>query len=405
MAFKLLDKNIVISFIEENCNLTCLNPDEYEGAIKKLLWKCNKDDHEFLGQPDKLKRALKRGVTGCPLCGKKAIDMNKVTEIIKNHNGKFNKFIIKKEKNGNKVSNKKHIEIICEEKHAFIISPHELYTGKWCPICSSSLGERIVRAYFEQIFNKSFPTLRPAWLINPKTNKLLELDGFNEELKIAFEHQGSQHFNLKTHMIKNKEKLEYRKYLDSLKKELCKNKNVILIEIPEIYVFLKLENLKEYLKKEFIKNNIKLPDNYDEIQFNISNIYKSNNSTYLKNLQESAEAFGGKLLETEYRGFHAKYKCECKEGHIFYKDANKETWCSKCNGGYKNNLQTLIDISKKLNIKSLAIEYINNETSYLWECTKGHQWYARLPHMQRQLKQGVTNVCVKCRKEEKNGNR
>jgi hypothetical protein len=68
-------------------------------------------------------------------------------------------------------------------------------------------------------------------------------------------------------------------------------------------------------------------------------------------------------------------------------------------------LQTLIDIAEKLNIKSLATEYINNTTSYLWECDKGHQWYVGLPQMQRHLKHSVTTVCNQCKKEEKIGNR
>jgi hypothetical protein len=35
----------------------------------------------------------------------------------------------------------------------------------------------------------------------------LELDGYNDTLKLAFEHQGEQHFNIKTQFIKSPEKL------------------------------------------------------------------------------------------------------------------------------------------------------------------------------------------------------
>ena len=51
--------------------------------------------------------------------------------------------------------------------------------------CKTGIGisEKICRKYFEYLFNKPFNRIRPSWLSE------LELDGYNEELNIAFEYQ------------------------------------------------------------------------------------------------------------------------------------------------------------------------------------------------------------------------
>lgn len=49
----------------------------------------------------------------------------------------------------------------------------------------------------EYLLNTIFKKRRDlTWNINPKTGKKLELDGFSEDLKIAFEFQGKQHYEL-----------------------------------------------------------------------------------------------------------------------------------------------------------------------------------------------------------------
>jgi len=94
---------------------------------------------------------------------------------------------------------------ICSENHTWEATPNNIKRGKWCPTCSKGIGERTCRLAFEKIFRKEFNSIRPNWLINNFGNKM-ELDGYNDELKIGFEHQGRQHYseiNINKRFLKN----------------------------------------------------------------------------------------------------------------------------------------------------------------------------------------------------------
>ena len=61
----------------------------------------------------------------------------------------------------------------------------------------------------------------------------MELDGYCEELKLAFEYQGKQHHQKMPHYFhKQKDDFSYQLEKDETKRELCRNQGVNLIEVP-----------------------------------------------------------------------------------------------------------------------------------------------------------------------------
>jgi hypothetical protein len=118
-----------------------------------------------------------------------------------------------------------------------------------CDICSGLKRERQCREWLENHFQKPFPKTRPGWLIN-HTGRHLELDGYCEELKIAFEHQGEQHYiphrfsssQTKKQMLEN---LTDQKLRDVCKAKLCQQHGVCLIVISY------LVNIEEFLTNLF----------------------------------------------------------------------------------------------------------------------------------------------------------
>lgn len=120
-------------------------------------------------------------------------------------------------------------------------------------IPKDSKGELECRRVLQQIFNKPFNKARPDFLRNPVTggNFNLELDCFNPELKLACEYQGRQHYEYLPFFHRNKDAFLNSKYRDDMKRRICKEKGITLIEVPYI---INEEDIEEYLKKELIKN-------------------------------------------------------------------------------------------------------------------------------------------------------
>lgn len=112
-----------------------------------------------------------------------------------------------------------------------------------------SKGEIECRRVLEETFHRSFGKARPNFLSNPVTggNFNLELDCYNKDLHLAVEYQGIQHYKYTPYFHKNNETFLNQKYRDELKRRICKDNIITLIEVPYT---IKIENIDEYLKKE-----------------------------------------------------------------------------------------------------------------------------------------------------------
>lgn len=138
-------------------------------------------------------------------------------------------------------------------------------------VCGSSTGEASSIDFFNRLFNKDFKKVRPNWLINPKTNLSLELDGYNESLKIAIEYGSHKQIHHKATYFKDEKYIQYK---DAIKKELCKKNGVKLIHIPDLPLYKKDIDaiFKKIVLKEFKRLKINPPKNFDKIIFNIKEI-------------------------------------------------------------------------------------------------------------------------------------
>lgn len=113
------------------------------------------------------------------------------------------------------------------------------------------------RLIFESIFHVPFNKCRPEWLKNPLTNKNLELDGFNPKLPtsigfgVAFEFNGPQHYYFTPKYHKTQDDFLNQQYRDDLKNKLCKEKNVILINIPYTVI-----DFEKYIIEKIYENDL-----------------------------------------------------------------------------------------------------------------------------------------------------
>jgi hypothetical protein len=118
-----------------------------------------------------------------------------------------------------------------------------------------SRGETETRRVLEKIFKKPFPKIRPNWLRNDVTSNIgysnnLEIDAYNDELKLGVEYQGVQHYKFSPYFHKTKDAFHNQKYRDELKRRMCADNKVKLLEVS---YEIKLEDIENYIRKELGK--------------------------------------------------------------------------------------------------------------------------------------------------------
>jgi len=292
----------------------------------------------------------------------------------------------------------------CSENHQWEAKYGNVYTGNWCRICSESLGERICRQFFEQLFKEPFTKAYPDWLINKQGYKL-ELDGYCQKIGIAFEHQGRQHYQRTPLFTKDEKIFEKRLEHDSVKRKLCKNMGITLIEVPEIGKVLPVEKVKSFIKEKCLQNKIGIPNDFDEIIVDYNKVYRTPQwREKLKEIKQLAILKGGECLSDVYEASDKKLLFRCKNNHSpWWATPNKikmGRWCNLCADVVRANkrrgtIERMQEIARVRKGKCLSKKYINSQADLLWECKRGHRWEAVLGS----IVQG--SWCRKCRGYEK----
>jgi hypothetical protein len=214
---------------------------KYLGYTIKLKIKC-KNNHIFKCCPDKLIQGR-----WCPYC--KFLKLKKLFQftirdmqnIAKNRGGKC---LSEKYKNAHK-----KLKWECANKHQWYAPYCKISIDQWCPQCHTFIREERCREIFEKIFNNKFPKIRPSWLISPKGFRM-ELDGYCKRLRIAFEHNGLQHYKPRGN---GNLSFKDRKIYDKSKRRLCKKNKIGLIIVP---YSIRFELISDFIISKLIKQNL-----------------------------------------------------------------------------------------------------------------------------------------------------
>jgi len=124
-------------------------------------------------------------------------------------------------------------------------------------IPKESKGEIECRRVVEEIFKRRFPKVRPSFLENPVTSteqdvNNLEIDCYNDELKIGIEYNGIQHYRYIPYFHRTRDAFHNQKYRDYIKRDLCKRHGILLIEVPYT---VKIPEIKSFILNKLSSNN------------------------------------------------------------------------------------------------------------------------------------------------------
>lgn len=258
--------------------------------------------------------------------------------------------------------NKRDYHFKCPHGHIF--KRNAKSANFYCPKCTlkgTSYSEEIVRSIFEEYSGKKFEKI----IIKDQVN-YFELDGYNKELKIAFEHDGRQHYDLKVFLQmtkKTKKDFLELKRRDKKKDQYCKDNGITLIRIKQLNQDSTIEDVHNICKNLFKKKR-------QEVKINVNMQTK-----YLLEVKDKLKKYNCKIVDgigTLTSSSRVKYKC--KKGHLHETTAakikHKFKGCPTCNEEkrLKEQLGKIKKVEKRLNLIFNNSEIINRESYVSFTC-------------------------------------
>ena len=263
----------------------------------------------------------------------------------------------------------------CLYGHEWESMPNSVLRGSWCPHCKKSIHEHKCRFIFEQLFGVPF---KNTFTVLP--NKL-ELDGYNEQLKLAFEYNGLQHYKRVPQWQKTENAFLLRKQMDSEKEKLCKEMGITLIVIP--YTVSKNDSeLLSFIKEQLHKTKIIIPNDMQNL--NDFNLYFKN----MDGMEEFVQKQEGILLSSSHANGVVRIRVQCKYGHEwesnYHAMKRKGNWCPACSHKktaskqIKHDTDSINTMLQSKGITCATIGMLSTKAVAKFICKNRHVWSAKI---------------------------
>lgn len=157
----------------------------------------------------------------------------------------------------NYVNNRTRVTLFCNKcSEYFRTRPTDHTTKSYgCPNCRISKSEKLavkmvnIILKLKDISNRLLPA-NPTdvpWL------KGLHLDGYNDDIKLAIEYQGIQHYSYPNYYHRDISEFNKQLYNDRAKVRRCKRNSVKLLVIPHTLSYKNYEEMYKFIYKK-LKN-------------------------------------------------------------------------------------------------------------------------------------------------------
>jgi len=191
----------------------------------------------------------------------------------------------------------------------------------------------------------------------------LELDGFCEEISIAFEHQGAQHFREVKFFHREEDSFKKQQIRDEKKRQICRKKNILLIEIPHT-VSNKEGKIETYIKKRLPAKFVVGKVNWEKFGTSLK--------PKLKEIKEILVARNITCLSNVYTGRKTKFDLRCNVCNYEWTTTadciQDGHGCHQCAGNKKISMEKVLEICEARNIEFLDDKYKNIRTYHNFRC-------------------------------------
>lgn len=347
---------------EKDTRGQCLST-EYGGLHYKLLWKCGNPAHPpFYAEPNSVKGSAGGKGSWCVRC---------YHERVRGVSKKFSKEYLDKlaaSRGGKCLSptySKEKLLWECREGHVFEITLQRvIHRLQWCPKCKPFRDEELTRQIISTILGCTFKKTIFMKIGIPEGGRI-ELDGYCEEKRIAFEYNGAFHYR-NTH---GQADLARTQRTDAIKKDLCEKHGIKLLVVREFPRDKRIDHwelIETALRNEGIgwepyERNLRLEGLF----------YKS----YKAEIAAIVEKRGGKLISEQVINATTGVEVECERGHRFIMTPQKLKQGQWCRHAMRNRRLTEAEVVETLRHYggTLVKEYMLGRMRWVTvKCQEGH---------------------------------
>lgn len=278
-------------------------------------------------------------------------------------------------------------EYECVLGHRFSNSFKKVESGQWCPTCNKGrISEEVARTTFEQLFDVEFRKVRPAWLRNSR-GRLMELDGANLDLGLAFEYHGAQHFRTNLY-IKDDAKLQQRIADDATKAALCRDHGITLVVLT---YEMEYQDFPNNIKEQLRAAGYPTPGIDFDRTPDLARAYVRDDR--LKELRDLLAPKNVEVLSDKWLGVGHLYSFRCltcdhhwqARGNAFF-NQRRVAGCDRCARAVTGdrtrlNIDLLREYAASFGGELLSDTYVQRRWMYRWRCASGHEFERNFNNM------------------------
>ncbi len=213
----------------------------------------------------------------------------------------------------------------------------------FCPICTGAYGEMLCRAAVEKLFGKPFLLRKRILGMKSPKGRLLELDIYNEGLRIAVEHHGAHHYRVLRHWS-GKVGLQRQLQHDRLRREFCDSNGILLIEVRELGLRTSLEEMRQQIRAALLENGRELPVGFDAAD--LTSLPQLNASeVYWTEVHQAASKMGLEILSRVFEGAEMPISVRCEHGHVTPKTPRSILQGHRCDACYMEQRKKPLQLS------------------------------------------------------------